>query len=112
MNATINEPQTSINPSHDIPTITIGIPPEATREPTNSNPLLEGQHIKHPPFIHTDSLPSSVHSVDSQPAAGTSYDNLPSSPESMTEEPLLSESRAVEYWQPRTPGEDESRDVG
>lgn len=112
MNATINEPQTSFNPSHDIPTITIGIPPEASPEPTSTNPLLEGQHIKHPPLIHTDSLPSSVHSADSQPTAGTSYDNLPSSPESMTEEPLLSESRAGEYWQPRTPGEDESRDVG
>ncbi|KAK0503108.1 hypothetical protein EDD18DRAFT_1345996 [Armillaria luteobubalina] len=111
MNATINEPQTSRNPSHDIPTITIGIPPEALREPTNNNPLLEGQHIKYPPLIHTDSLPSSVHSADSQPAAGTSYDNLPSSPESMTEEPLLSESRAVEYWQSRTPGEDEGRDA-
>ncbi|KAK0459579.1 uncharacterized protein EV420DRAFT_1268652 [Desarmillaria tabescens] len=105
-NATINEPQTSYNPTHDIPAITIGIPPES--EPTNWG----GQQSKRPPPIHTNSQPSSVHSADSQTAPGSSYDNLPSSPESMTQEPLLSESEAVAYSRPRTPTGDESRDEG
>lgn len=112
MNATIIEPQTPSNPSHDIPAITIDIPMESPPEPTSFRAPSDGQHSKRPSPIHVDSLPSSVYSADSQTAPGISYDNLPSSPESITQEPLLSESKMIAYSQPRLPTEDESRDVG